>query len=436
VSARSCTANYANITVAQAVPALAGLPMDKSAQNQRTHSLWALPIGIVLAALITAAVSAVVAESCCRLMSAASERWSDWRAPKHLTKEAPGYFAFANPGGWRVYWIDNERVLFAGHSEDEFNRRFGGQTNDHNYSLRIWNTSTGAVEHVDEAEGGHCYYGGYLTYDVQQRGGLRDVVIRSGPLGHPEQMQYPQSYFSGQAMAKRDEWRHLFNCRTFHRANFGPEAICITPLLEGDGFLDATGGMCAPEVREQIRLLRERGGDEFKFEREFSERNVVYYARLGDAPIALPIKSREIQLSGLLSHYVEWSKQYVLLTKEARDTPWPGSWPNGVPKSVYLLSRDGAVTRVDIPWKSVTKSAFVAASPTKRGLLAVHGAPTTFHIPGPAGLYLVHDGELTMVRRGFISVLSVAPDGCKVTFGEEFHTMPPFGKLFVMDLCD
>ena len=81
VSATSCTANYANITVAQAVPALAGLPMDKSAQNQRTHSLWALPIGIVLAALITAAVSAVVAESCCRLMSAASERWSDWRAP-------------------------------------------------------------------------------------------------------------------------------------------------------------------------------------------------------------------------------------------------------------------------------------------------------------------------------------------------------------------
>jgi hypothetical protein len=100
-----------------------------------------------------------------------------------------------------------------------------------------------------------------------------------------------------------------------------------------------------------------------------------------------------------------------------------------------LLSRGGAVSRIDIPWTSTTKAGFVAALPTKRGLLVAHGAPTTFHQPGPAGLYLVNEGELTLVRRGFIATISVAPDGCKVAFGEEFHTMSAFGKLFMIDLC-
>lgn len=434
MAAKSNRPNYANITVAQSVSALTGLTMDKSAQNQSTHSLWALPIGIVLAALITAAVAAVVAESCCRLMSAASEQWADWLAPKHLTKEAPGYFAFSSVGGRRIDWIDSERVLFAGHSQDEFNRRFVSQSGDVMHSLRIWNTNSGAIDHIDEAEGAHCYFNGYLTYDVYRRGGVRDVVTRFGALGHPEQVQVPQSYFAGDAPAKRDEWRHLFNCRTYHRADFGPEAMCITPLLEGDGFLDETGGKCSPHVEQQIRALRERGGDEFKFDREFSERNILYYAQLGKPAIELAIKSREIQLSPILARYVVWSKEYVLFSREAKDTPRPGSWPR-VAQTVYLLSRGGSISRIDIPWTSTTKAGFVAALPTKRGLLVAHGAPTTFRTPGPAGLYLLNEGELTLVRRGFITTFSVAPDGCKVAFGEEFHTIPAFAKLFMIDLC-
>ena len=364
------------------------------------------------------------AEKCCRAVSRGAEAFGEWRGYGYPVKEAPGYFEFSS---WRAYWLDNERLLYGGHSDQEYEQRSRTVPTFRHYSLRIWNVNFNTVEHLDEAQGGICYFGGYLRYETKRSSD--EVVAKEGTLGNLVEVHHPMSYFSAAAQRERDEHRHFFNCRTYRYADLGPEAICLTPLLENDGILDATGGRCKPRTLEQLRVIREtdqpgttRGVAEEQFLRKLKENPVIYYRTIGSEPVALPIKSTE----GGPSRYSDWSHQYVVIGYQR---------PKGLPRPIYLISRGGKVAQVDLPWEDWHWGDVNEALPTKRGLLVKLHRSRSYDDVGHAGLYLIQDGALRQVLRAFVTTLSVAPDGCKVAIGIEEKTPRHFAKLKMIDVC-
>jgi hypothetical protein len=406
--------------------------MDKPAKSQRIHVVWIAPIAVLVAVIAGSA-----AENCCQLFSHAAESWGERKAPQRVFKEAPGYFEYAQPGSWRIYWVDNDRILYAGHSEEQFEERLANPSRYY-YTLRIWNVKTGSVQDVDVAEGGHCYFEGYLEYEVKRTATQQWVksISMNGTARNAD------SAIAWLHKARQpDERNHIANCKTYRDRDLGPEGACITPLLDDDGYVDATGGRCKAETVErfnQIRLgpIQAASAAQTALIAQLGEMPITYFPKLEGAGLALPIKSREIHFAAAHTRYVEWSRQYVSVADAPKDTPWRGEWPINTPRPVYLISRGGNVERVDIPWTTSTKASVLAAVPTRRGMVVANGQEAAFEDPGAAGLYLVQKNDLHRIRRGFIVVTSVSPNGCEVAFAQEFRGAKHFGKLFVVDVCE
>jgi hypothetical protein len=398
--------------------------------NQSPPIKWHYILLLVLGGVLFVLVGSWFAEKCCRIVSRSVEQFRDWRDYQYQVKEAPGYFETAVEKG--VYWLDNDRILFTGHSEEEFQRRYNAAQRPP-YSLRIWNVNTNVVDHLDDVWGAHCYFGGFIRYESRDRS-TKETIIKEGVLEHLTEVRTNVSYFSSEAARERQaqgELRHAFNCKTYLLSDLGPEAICLMPLLPGDGFIDATGGACKPEVREQQRQIRANSGTDFELLRKLKENPVVYYKAIGAEPLTLPIKSKEVGRTA----YSEWSREYVVIAAEPKEKQRDGPWLKGFPRPIYLLDPEGRVRSVDLPWEDWHEGDPLRALPTARGLLVhLHRFGTAEEV-GRRGLYLIVNRELRRVLHAFVADFSVAPDGCRVAVGVRERTRKNFGKLAVINLC-
>lgn len=394
-------------------------------------------ISLAFGGLILGAIALSYSEFCCRAVSRSAEWLEGLRGYGYPTTVAPVYL---NPGRVpRLFWLDNDRVLFIGHTEEEYKRRgFASYGMGYTYSLLIWNVRSNTVQKLNDTVGGECYFDGFLTYRTQVT--ADEIVSKQGPIDRLVETRLRAKW------SIRDlpdgEGASIFGCGTYRFAEQGPQGNCLVPLVRGDGFIDPTGGRCAPEAVERMRGIRESAAPErerqiamTRAEQEFSERPVLYYRTLDSDPIALPIKSKEANLVPMPSRYAEWSRQYVVIADQPKDQQWLGSWPDKLAHPIYLISAGGIVQRIDMPWTPGNRGELRYAMPTRVGMAIVNDNIALRGGVGDAGLYLVKDGRLTRVARAYVTNLSVAPDGCNVAFGTESLEPPSTGRLRLVDVC-
>lgn len=351
---------------------------------------------------------------------------------------APGW-SFPNPPS--VFWIDNDRLIYLGGSEEEYDELIAKRL----FAVRIWNWRTGEAVSFDRAAvESLCYDGNEVRYIVQ-RGDI--VVERYGGLSALQTRALERKEHFGAGLNKRGEARHRFYCRTYKTAALGPEGNCRIPLRDGDGILDATGRACRQAEREERDRLKalphsnpKAASPDFRFDQQLLDRPAAYFTSAAADPTLLPIASREVHISGWGIRYSEFAQAYTFRADRSTVLPWTGSWPEGVPIPFYLLRRGGVIEKSLIPYDERLQGAPADAQLSRRGLVLLSTRVQSIPEPGDAGVYLQRTSGMPIKIFSAISdEIRVSPDGCRVAIHSAFF--PPQGRknvrgrMNVLDLC-
>lgn len=280
---------------------------------------------------------------------------------------APGW-SFPNQPS--IFFLDNDRVIYLGGSEEEYDELIEKRL----FAVRIWNWRTGEAVSFDRAALEKlCYDGKEVRYIVQ----MGDVVVeRYGSLDALREQTLDRKEHYGEGLNKRGEERHRFYCRTYKKADLGPEANCRIPLREGDGILDATGRACREAEREEQKRLAALPRPDpksvtlaFQFDQQLLDRPASYFSDASAEATPLPIVAREIHRFGWKIYYSDFAKAYAFRANESTQRPWMGSWPEGVPIPFYILRRGGSVEKLLIPYDDRLQGAPADAQLSQRGLV-------------------------------------------------------------------
>jgi hypothetical protein len=310
-----------------------------------------------------------------------------------------------------IYWLDEDRVIFAGYLPRSYEQR-----NDEMQALSkgifIWDTRDGSTTRYADIYGYLCHHKGYVSY--LSRITDRHVVFRDGLLGQERETLSPGA-------AQERSLLSPLNCRlprgTRPVLARGHEPFA---LLDGHGYLDLKdryGG--APVDAEQPVLLYRPGTE---------------------APVALPITRIEVDVNRI--RYFEFNDSYLLWGANPRGPApvKPKPWPPGIPRPVYLLTPGGEVTRIEIPYVAWMADGEFDLVPTKAGLILVSHNMLENRRSGGAAAYLVTGNTLTAVLPGYIEYMAVSPGGCKVAFarraGTDYFNRPgQEPRIQMLDVC-
>ena len=360
----------------------------------------------------------------------------------YAVKQAPGYFSEGVGSKPKLYWVDDQRVLFLGLSEEDHKRT---PRENPTYAIRLWNTATGTVEELGQARGELCLFQGHLSYlvffdSVQS-------IWRKGTLTETVEIVRPKQEDAFNLRVARGEREHPFNCERYNVRTLGEEGECRTPLVDDDGLIDASGRRCSEDARSgHLAILYSAKAAQEKYalnrdlEYQIANRPVLYFRSPDAAPVELAIKSRELYPIGESLTYAPWSRAYTMIAKASRAEYWRGNWPRGAPFVVYTVYPGGKLDTFEIPWSDEIRRIPLKAALTKKGLVLVNKDRTTQQERGPSGLYLLSDDALRHVYAGDVTELAVSPNGCKAAFDvrvEMKHSDHPFVKYVrTLDLCE
>jgi hypothetical protein len=126
--------------------------------------------------------------------------------------------------------------------------------------------------------------------------------------------------------------------------------------------------------------------------------------------------------------------KYVLIprTWKGRDVRNPeNSWPKDQPIPIYLLSPDGKVETLQIPYGTwFPERAFL----TRKGLFWISSsAPSTNS--KQAGGWLLQDGKAVKLFDHLPEGAGVSPDGCKIAYAYNDYNRSTTEFVHVIELC-
>jgi len=293
-----------------------------------------------------------------------------------------------------LYWIDNDRLLFEGINTSEMNAAIANRERERVErltNLYVWDKNSRSVQFY--ARGSRlCVSSGVLHYTVRtdKAAGIR--VVKQGPFGREQEQQvaFPTKEELS-LLGQRARVRGDITCRTHLRSELSPPAPQgrrIIVLRDGDGYLEA-----GPEgTLELIHEIRATGPGHIKL---FQPGN--------PSPIDLPIT---LEQGPGRPTYSEYLGAYVTLPKPKGSNPGLATdWPKGVPFTVYIFSRAGRTTSVDIPYDGLVN--IFAVRPTKRGW--VFGGGNFYK---SLGLYLFDGTASSRLDAGAVEEIAVTANGC------------------------
>jgi hypothetical protein len=321
-------------------------------------------------------------------------------------------------GGYRLarhgklYWLDNERVLFYGRSAKQDSRGAGkAASNPTTGGTYIWNIATGALEHVSEWEI-TCYHPEYSTWSLV-RPAKNEFRFKAGKFG--QETELPREDLTVQQRMERV--RSDFTCKTHLRSELSPPALRdhnVIVLQDGQSYVDLGPGLGAN--------LSER--------RAFPRNLALYQAKTVKA-LTLPLTWEE-SFSPFEVAYSKYRDAYVLRPRAPRGAPIGLSqpWPKNQDLVVYLLWENGRVETKLLPYWPAEY--LIDPRPSRTGW--IFGGGKLRHT---GGLYLFDGKAVSKLDAGFVKEISVAEDGCKAAVGiqnrpDEMGT--PI-NLKVFDLC-
>lgn len=323
------------------------------------------------------------------------------------------YAAVSRGAFYRLSWIDNDRIFFAGEPIDEVLPRHDGERFVRAGRIRfyIWNTRTNEVTvHREKVDGlgTYCYneFENWISYPAP---GDKNAVME-GKLGEEKEIMRDPALHTPEGRARRGVSYQVQSCREVPYApeGRGVGSRRVFPLFATRGILDTWG---RPDDATPIRLYSES------------------YVRLRE--FSLP--RRAIAPENI--YFSKHMRAYVLTghTAPPSFSNSRGSWPEGVDQPVYLLSERGELSLLgEIPWHRGYRAA-VGIYITQKGLAYVEGTAKR------NGLYLVSGkGVLTLLRapgpKG-LDAGGVSPDGCKLSAAVSMYGANKRGGLKVIDLC-
>lgn len=367
------------------------------------------------------------------------DAWANRVGERPHVRTAPGY---AFPSGNNSYhFLDNDRIVFLGASEDELERA----EREHVYAVRVWNWRTGEIASIDRANTLQLCFDGE-TLEFVTHNGKQTVVTKRGSIGKLETIERSREEGYVEAMAARGELRHGFYCGTYTWSTFGDEGLCKFPLRHGDGYLDATGRRCRQEEKLKMDSLKHRPSEKpgeprpaTQYEMSLRDRSVEYFSQPGSEPTLLPILVREVALYGNGIFYAPHAQTYVLRAAEAKSKRWEGSWPRGLPTPIYLLKRGGQVTIVNVPYDDRLSGTPLRAVLSRTGLVLHSVHITRSGDATNSGAYLLKDGQLRQLFTTVARQLQVSPNGCHIAIDSEHSKMGPakqtIRRMNVIDVC-
>jgi hypothetical protein len=276
----------------------------------------------------------------------------------------------------RIYWLDNERVIFTGYEIDlekiDKQGKYGREQN-----IYIWDTRENRRSvYVKNASLG-CYFRGYIRYSILEG------PSKKGLMGQERiylDLHYSKDTWEGEPPEWEDGVKtHPITCKSYR-----------------------SRGM------DFVPLLPEHGHLEFRRSVQSSENNpnyIVWHLNNDEAAgRVLPVLIGEVLGSQLL--YIEFLNAYVMSA--------------GIANGFWLLMPSGEVTKVILP---DIKGGWRYFMPTRTGIFASGG---TINVKrendsGSRGAYWVEGNTVHKIVSGFVQAMKVSPDGCKVAFVREPH---------------
>ena len=311
-----------------------------------------------------------------------------------------------------IYWLDNDRALFPAYANE---KRIGpdGKETWAPPGIFIWDTKNNTyIRHADLQRGPWflCFHKGFLGYSIDGDMQGEQKVIKAGILG--QEVELPKNIF----------WKlhpELARCHD-PKAEILPEhrSAVVKYLRPQDGYIYVG----QPEKPGGHAIWLHNQNDRVKF------------FRSGQADlIALPILAKELNFSSKFS-YSEYATKYLIIPHTWRGRDVSSSietWPNGTPIPIYLLSPDGKVETIEIPYGTWQPA---AAFMTRRGLFWVsNDAPSTNS--KQAGGWLLQDGKITKLFEHLVDGAGVSPDGCKIAYANNDFNPKTAEFVQVIELC-
>jgi hypothetical protein len=365
-------------------------PSTKAAQLQ-SNGRWRTGVGGLAIAFATASLSGpAIAEPTYPVLDAG------YRLARH----------------GKLYWLDNERVLFYGGSAKQDSRGAGkAGSNPTAGGTYIWNIATGALGHVSEWEI-TCYHPEYSTWSLV-RSAKNEFRFKAGKFG--QESEPPREDLTVQQRMER--MHSEITCRTYMRSELEPPPPSLRGLAilrEGDGYLDLGPNLGA-------NAAQWRG----------QPRNVVLYQSKTGNPIRLQMTWDE-NFSPSEVVYSVYRSAYVLRARKPRDLQGEKRrrWSKDFPPTIYLVWPDGRTEPISVPYLPAEFANH--PRPVKAGWIFGGG-----NFYKASGLYLFDGKSVSKIDTGLVMNIAAAPDGCRagVAIQNKHLEMGTPINLKVFDFC-
>lgn len=312
----------------------------------------------------------------------------------------------------KLYWLDNDRVLFYGGSAKQDSKRVGtASTIPAAGGTYVWNVAAGSLEHISEWEI-TCYHPEYSTWSLV-RPAKNEYRFKAGKFG--QETELPLEKLTAQQRIQRV--RSDFTCKSYRLSDLVPPPPAgrrLIVLREGDGYLDAGPSSTVERVKEA---------------RAEGSKPVLLFRPNGLSAIALPITAEQGPGNPKYSTYLD---AYVTLPRPKGSDPGHiTSWPRGLPFIVYSFKNTGEASETTIPYGEWGGIADV--QPTRAGWLFAGNGVT----PPKSGLFLSQPASVLKLDAGQVHALAVSRDGCRAAVGiqNRHREMGTPINLKVLELC-
>ena len=295
----------------------------------------------------------------------------------------------------KIYWLDNNRILFTGF---EGGKKPSSTKNKSQirWGLYIWDVDAGNVTKYADAKALACFSDGYIEYTLKSESTKRDgedyIIARrmEGPLGQEALVEtvFPKD---PKKREKKDRSKEIFNRFTCHHQE-RPESMkerIMIPLKVEHGYLDFGDGAGTKEDFELKGTLVKPNGEHIETE--------------------LPLKA----ISRFFKFY-PFRQAYF-----GMHTPGPAilNWDLTNCHPAWWFWPDGSSERKCIPygpWSAGSGELIVHA--TQNGILIKYANPSNSKAGRDSGGYLLKDDEAEKVMDGLMFHEAISPDGCRVGF--------------------
>jgi hypothetical protein len=314
-----------------------------------------------------------------------------------------------------LYWIDNERLLFAGTFTADMEAAIRNKDANRGRlkKLYLWNASTRVATLYADAKD-VCVADGAVHYTVRIDESAGKIVERVGPIGSEKDIEKPLAPKGELSRGAQTVWvRSKHTCRIHRLSELIPPPEAgrrIIVLRNGDGYIDA--GPLAPK-----ELLDQRN------------RPIRLFHPNRQSPVELPITIEQGAGNPTYSQYVS---AYVSRPRPIGSDPGHiTSWPRGLPFTIYTFTSNGLLDKSVIPygeWGTLAQPL-----PTRVGwVFSGYG-----EIRRKAGLFLFDVSSVRRLDTGQVYEIAVSKDGCRVAVGIQNRHLDmgtPI-NLKVIDLC-